>query len=591
MEVKKKSFIWAMICAVSVVLFIVISNRIAPFLIDNDNIYLKTVVSGEMTGTPEMRGYHLGIISGFIMSSLYKLTGNYVPWFGIILCLYAGIVIWYVLYNLATACKKWYMSLCCLAVGLLVSSSIFFRYFVQTQFTIIGGFLGAGAALALALVQIDKTVKENRANLIMLFVFALLSFSVRSSAFYRISPFLGMILLDKFIDYLGNKKESHFAVLVFAAGVIVLSMVINILAGKIAYSSEDWKSYDKYNELRADMVDYEGFPDYEIYRDVYEKYGIKESSYRALTEHYNLILDKNINEESLAALDEITRENRSRNNADLLGRLKEVFSSIIERNIKDYTDRPINVFVFWMYAAVIVLAVLSKKFKAVRDVGFLIVARMFDWIYLVYNGRYPFRVTQIIYVAELFLLVAIAIKYRLWERAFKKPFTRLKISPVFIASVLVICFIAVRFGLPVMRNVKNEAIGFDKMSVCFSELEDYLEDHPDNFYFFDMTNLHYKERTLGFGESAYENYVYMGSWITNSPWYNDKLKAHGIEDPAVSLVERDDLYIIYQVDNTGSRDFLDEYFEEHFPGTKINKADEFVSSNGFVYEILSVEKE
>lgn len=590
MEVKKKSFIWAMICAVSVVLFILISNRIAPFLIDNDNIYLKTVVSGEMTGTPEMRGYYLGVISGFIMSSLYKVTGNYVPWFGIILCLYAGLVIWFVLYNIATACKKWYMSAIGVAVGILVAASVFFRYFVQTQYTIIGGLLGAGAAFALAFISTEKTVSENRACIIVLFVFSLLSFSVRSSAFYMILPFLGMLFLAEFIDYLKERDKRHFSVLVVAAASIVLAMALNVLAGKAAYSSEDWKSYDRYNESHADMVDYEGFPDYETYRDVYEKYGIKESSYRALTEHYNLILDKNINEESFAALDEITRENRSKNNADFLGRLKEVFSCIVERNIKDYTDRPINVFVFWMYVTAVALAVLSKRFKALRDVGFLVVARMFDWIYLVYNGRYPFRVTQIIYVAELFLLVAIAIKYRFWERAFKKPVPRLKISPVFIGSVLVICFISFRFGIPVMRNIKNEAIGFDKMSVCFSELEDYLEDHPDNFYFFDMTNLHYKERTLGFGESAYENYVYMGSWITNSPWYNGKLKAHGIDDPAVSLIERDDLYIIYQVDNVENRDFLDEYFEEHFPGTIINKADEFVSSNGFVYEILSVEK-
>ena len=35
-----------------------------------------------------------------------------------------------------------------------------------------------------------------------------------------------------------------------------------------------------------------------------------------------------------------------------------------------------------------------------------------------------------------------------------------------------------------------------------------------------------------------------------------------------------------------TRDFLDYYFEEHFPGSKIILADTFKTSNGFVYEIL-----
>ena len=46
------------------------------------------------------------------------------------------------------------------------------------------------------------------------------------------------------------------------------------------------------------------------------------------------------------------------------------------------------------------------------------------------------------------------------------------------------------------------------------------------------------------------------------------------------------VYIIYQQVDFDTRDFLDYYFEEHFPETKIEVVDTFVSSNGFVYEIL-----
>ncbi len=45
-KTSKNGIIWAFVIAGLVALFIVIANRIAPFTIDNDNIYLKTVVSG-----------------------------------------------------------------------------------------------------------------------------------------------------------------------------------------------------------------------------------------------------------------------------------------------------------------------------------------------------------------------------------------------------------------------------------------------------------------------------------------------------------------------------------------------------------------
>lgn len=124
------------------------------------------------------------------------------------------------------------------------------------------------------------------------------------------------------------------------------------------------------------------------------------------------------------------------------------------------------------------------------------------------------------------------------------------------------------------------------MSVCFVELEDYLSSHPDNFYFFDMSHLYFTEDTLSFKKKPIENYVYMGSWMPNSPWYNNKMKAWGFDTPTEGLLEKDNVYIIYQQVDFDTRDFLDYYFEEHFPGTKIEVVDTFESSNGFVYEIL-----
>lgn len=141
-----------------------------------------------------------------------------------------------------------------------------------------------------------------------------------------------------------------------------------------------------------------------------------------------------------------------------------------------------------------------------------------------------------------------------------------------------------------MKGVKDTTHGFDVLSSFFMELEQYLEAHPGNFYFFDMSNLHYRKRTLDTRERPYENYIYMGGWLTSSPWYNHKLEEKGINNPAQSIIEREDILIIYQVPDGYSRDFLQDFFDDHYPGAVVDKEDELSTAFGITYEFLSVHR-
>ena len=149
-----------------------------------------------------------------------------------------------------------------------------------------------------------------------------------------------------------------------------------------------------------------------------------------------------------------------------------------------------------------------------------------------------------------------------------------------------IIFSGIRFGMPVMRGMYQHVSGIRRMSVCFTELEKYLENHSDNFYYFDMSHLYYMEDALAFVPAEYENYVYMGSWMPNSPWYREKMEHFGITDVAEALLTNEHVFILYQQVDFDTRDFLDDYFDEHYPGTELKVVDEFASSNGFHYEVL-----
>lgn len=578
-DVKKTNLITAAVICVVLAAFIIVANRIAPFLLDNDNIYLKTVASGEMTGRPEAQMYYIDYVFGIIVTFLYSLTGNAIPWFGILLVTCMGAVLFFVIYTVSSGLSQIWGRIITIVVSFLLLIFFFYRYFADLQYTIVAGILGAGASFALLFIDQEKTIKENLISLIFFGCFSLLSYSVRNNAFIMCFPFLGMAFVAKFFDASKKKNRVIFATAMTFIGILVFSFGIH----KSAYSSEEWKTFEKYTAGRTILLDYYGWPDYDLNKETYNDHGVLKSSYEAATRHYNYILDSNINAELFEDLSAIATQNHLESRGGFIDKVIDTVKTIIRRNFFDYDDRPLNVLVYFLYLFTLVLAIAGKKIKALRDILFLIVARSFDWFYLVYEGRYPFRVTQIIYICELFWLLYIVFYRKLLEFD-RKSFSIAASS----ALVVMITVLSIRFGLPISRNVKERALAFDDLSVSFRELENYFEDHSDNFYFFDMSNLHYMERALDFRKRPYENYVYMGSWMVSSPWYDNKLKEKGISNPATALMERDDLFIVYQVTDGYSRDFLDDFYSEHYPGSRIEKADELISSNGFVYEILKV---
>ena len=582
----KNNRIIQLIISVSLVLIsIIIWNLITPFQIDNDNIYLKTVASGEMTGVPEAHMYYMGYLSGFVISLLYRITGNGIPWFGIFMCVSFAVVLVAMIYESLKKTDKIQAKLSVAALYLLVIWSFFYQYFAKTQYTLATGFVGAGALFLLALSDEKEETKNNIFHYVLFLIFSAWSMGIRDKAFFMLIPFFGMTFLGKLI--FAKKKEAVKKVFILGfsfLAVLALVFVIN----KIAYSSDDWKEFRRYTNASEDLFDYEGFPDYSTHEEMYKNMGITHSSYEALMNHYNIIMDSNLNADNLTLLAETSRKERLEKEPNALIKMFGVLKTIVKYNLFEYQDRPLNLLVFSLYFFVVVLILLSKKYKCFIDVLFLIVARMFDWIYLVWNGRFPFRVTQIIYIAELVVLLSVILKNELWKKENPTDNKKEKVSFNVVYAIMFACIVAVslRFGLPVMKKNYESVKGFEKMSVCFEELEDYFDDHSENFYFFDMSHLYYMEDTLVFEKSPYENYVYMGSWMPNSPWYNNKMKAWGIDDPGESLIEKDNVYIVYQQVDFDTRDFLDYYFEEHFPGTHIEVVDTFVSSNGFVYEIL-----
>ena len=588
-ENRKSMLFAAVLSIVAITALVIVWQSMAPFLIDNDNIYLKTIASGEMTGTPEAHMYYMGFLSGLVLSTLYKITGNGIPWFGINLCICFSVPMVLFLYKALASVKKLWTGAVIFIVFICSYISFFYHYFARSQYTIATGFAAVGALFLLTLSDESKDIKKYLLSCIPFLILSAWSIGMRDKAFFMTIPFFGMVFVGKIIT-----KEKKKIVNVIASGCIFLAVIFLVwMLDFLAYRSEDWQTFKDYTDVSETLFDYEGFPDYDENISLYEELGIKRSSYDAITKHYNIIMDPEVNGENFARLAEESAREREAAEPSMVKKFFGVLKTIVRYNLFEYQDRPVNILVYLLYLSVFVLALISKKYRALLDLLFIVVARMFDWTYLVWYGRFPFRVTQIIYMAELALLIALIIKYELWKLSVKKTdeektnvIKKIGVSPVFGIMLVLILAAGFRFGIPVMKKNYESIKGFREMSVCFSELEDYLFAHSENFYFFDMSHLYYMEDTLSFEKSEYENYVYMGSWMPKSPWYNNKMKEWGFDSPTEGLLERDNVYILYQQVDFDTRDFLDYWFEEHFPGSRIEVKDTFTSSNGFVYEVL-----
>ena len=273
-------------------------------------------------------------------------------------------------------------------------------------------------------------------------VLTIWSLGIRDKAFFMIIPFFGMVFIQKLLD---AKEKDNIKRLVVCALLFSVSIAFTFGINKIAYSNSEWKEFRRYTNVSEELFDYEGFPDYDSHSAIYSSLGIEKSSYEAINNHYNIIMDPSVNGDNLMKLAALAKIERMSTEESAPKKLFNVLGTIFKYNFLEYQDRPINILVYLLYGFVFLAILVSKKYKALRDVAFILVARMFDWLYLVWNGRFPFRVTQIIYIAELVLLIAIIIRYQLWEFERKKKEDKI-INPVFLTMLLFILAAAIRFG-------------------------------------------------------------------------------------------------------------------------------------------------
>lgn len=590
-------------------------RRLSPFIYQtNDDLFLKMIVSGEMTGTPDPRMFYLSYPAGLLLSALYRLFPQ-LPWYGLLFCFTIGVTMTLILASLLKREKSLIARLLTAVLFCLFSYGFLFLHIAELQFTTVTAMAGCGALFLFFLAppadSLRETLKYNSGFLLL----SAYSFCFRGEAFLMFFPMIGMIGIGKYLDAGRSSSASLFQCsrqrknLFAIAGIFIALIGCLFVLEKLAYQREDWKTFSAYTEASETVYDYEGYPDYDTHEEAYRELGITRSSYEAAAHRYCIALEPGINQKTMETLAGIVEQERRLSLSELPGKLREMAEFFLDRHLS-YTDRPLNLLVYCCYILFFICGILSGKKGALRDILFLGFARMFIWTYLVFYGRLPSRVSQSIYLGELAVLFAIAFGYQLW--VFRQapcpqeaslpdtapqnteilsagnPLSRQKACLVFwAASACFLTFVCLRFGFPKARAAVWEAKSRLQFSQSFVDIKNYFYAHPDCFYYLDMDSFgSFTEDGLQNTISGYDNFLYLGSWIPHSPWYDAKFERQGIADPARALYEDPEVFVVFMNTEGINYDYLTDFYAENYPGVSLKVVDTVDVSNDLQFLIL-----
>lgn len=537
----------------------------------NDDIFLKSIVSGEITGTPSPYMIHSGYLWGLIISTEYKLFPS-IPWYGIMLCLVHFSAMLLILYRILRKVKFKGKNIVVPIVFYVVSWVVWYQQIARIQYTVTA-FIAAGVAIFWYItternLPLGKFLIHN----IPAFLYALISINIRDTAF------LGTMLLAAAIwlaDFLSKKEyRKQFA---FLAGIVII-VVGSVSIDTLAYSNNEWREFELYNDDRETILDYYGFPEYDSHRELYEQLDITYASFMSATQDYQLTLDDNINAGSMHTLAEVA-EKEYKQTHPFKERCITAARNFVAHNL-GYQDRPCSFLVILLYI-IIILATIAKKNKEVLwKIAILFVSRMMTWGYLFYMGRVLGRVTQPLFMIEFLCLIGIVITLQQ-----KLKFERwLQVAALVLSTVII-----VKSGVPPIISLNQLLEAGEINRQAFRELKDYCNENIDNFYYIDTESIAQNtEAILEKQQDSYLNYIVMGSWLPNSPLITEKLKDKGIDEAESALINNEHVYYLCEKERYLTANHLFDYLKEKYGSISMSIFDELELQNGIHILVIDV---
>lgn len=504
-----------------------------PTWYTNDDFRMMTIVSGAYTGTPNADIVFMRYPVGLLLSGLYTLTAA-LPWYGLftMLCMFLPSCL-FCYYIVKKAYEK---KLTVLGIGLYILLFVFIiqKYICLPQFTMTSAFMGVGAMVLLFEMPEEKNSKQ----VILATVCAVVSFSVRSKAFYMLVPAILLIVAVRILR--DRRKPAKY--IVSCAGMLLLCAAV-LVADAAAWSSADDRAFQAFKEARSEVYDYASLPGYYENISFYTENRISEVTYRAISGRF-LDIDETVSTQTLEKIADYT-DRVEKDGNHILARIWEAFSDGMSQWFysSDATVKYCAIFVTALLFAAAALCLVKRK----PDVIFpaLVAGMLLELTYLQFLGRAMARLLDLM-LLSMAVIGCLTILELLDERktsfgAFKQWLSADRVRAA--SSLLSLCAV----GVFIIAGVCNMQDDLDSKASSLREttntklqaLMNYAAADPNSFYFYDTYDFisctAYVFQT--FAEDTVLNNESLGSWNVRSPAYykrNEKFSFTSAIDGLVS---------------------------------------------------------
>lgn len=524
MKQRTGNFIWAALCPL---LYLAILWNLVPFVYGIvDDRTMMEIVSGQYLGIPDGHTIFVGYWYSCFVAVLYRLIPN-VDWYALCyLILQAGcmsLMLYRLLKNRTGRGQKavtcLFMVLWCAVLGGQITSQITFTT--------------TAAVLAVTVIFWYMTTEVFRTlDLIILTFLCFLAVEIRFSVFCMILPVCGVIWLFRVWEDHGRDRR-HLLMPMFAFGALLLYL-LGLFAG---YGGEAWRSYTQYNNTRSLIYDYDDyeFPRYEDETELYNRLGIESKSRAKNLYYYNYTADDEITADFFAQYLEL-RSAQVRERINPVQRLKDTMKGYV-KGVLSGQYYYCHLLALIGYGVLLLWYVIRREWKAGFKACCILGVQILLWIYLIYRGRTPDRV---LISMNLMLILPLLLLWREELSQCRLPAGIRKAGAG--ALFVLLCVSAVRY----VTVVREENLETSKWNRNVEGLKEYCMEHPENFYFNDVTSMAmstYNVR-LWQQEPYFMNYMSLGDWISFSPLWEQKLQQNGIASVKDALYSQENVYLI-----------------------------------------------
>ena len=349
-----------------------------PVFYLNDDVTMRSILSGAYTGTPDGHAVYMQYPLSGVLAILYRVVG-FMPWMELF---FVGSVFTCMVF-FAESFESWVR-------GVLAAIAIYIPFVLHTHYTLIAALLAATACFLLT--KGDKGIRSG--------VLLLLSFLVRGQIGLLSIPFVLCAIVFRVIMIPTSERKGECIRKGKWLAVLAISMLLCSVIHAVCYSSAEWKEYNAYNDARTQLYDYTDFLSTTVYEEDSMIYGMTAMEYDILYS-YNNMLEPSIDGERMQDIANRITESMGDRTKEVSSLKDSVYKYYLQVR---YNDSPYN----YIWIAMVCLNVFScvwcKKWLNLGILSVLEIGRSLIWMYLIWKGRFPERVSVSLYLIELLLL-------------------------------------------------------------------------------------------------------------------------------------------------------------------------------------------